>query len=323
LLFGIFGYLSGPLWLLFLLAFNAQLFFHRASGLSDITVRSWTPYLKISAAHHALLVFGLATFVLLVPKILALIDLALNRDRSASFGGVPRACLSAFLELVYSTLQAPVLMLWHTEFVVGALLGVSVSWKTQNRSAAGTTWGFAFRNHWKHSAIGLIWGIAIWRVDPLLLAWMSPILAGLLLAIPLTVWTSRSSAGERARKGRLFLTPEETEPSRDIRLLRSALAKAGAAEGGAEVPDAIADPYVNALHVSLLETAQADSTTPKALQSLAKNQPPIHALREKALAVGLEKLDAKERLYLLSDLESMRQLHREFWITQGTTGHLR
>src|SRR3954470_10414104 len=48
LLFGIVAYVSGPLWLLFLIAFNAQVFSHRASGLSDITVRSWTPYLKLS-----------------------------------------------------------------------------------------------------------------------------------------------------------------------------------------------------------------------------------------------------------------------------------
>jgi membrane glycosyltransferase len=265
-----------------------------------------------------LLVFGLATLVLLIPKILALLDLALDRERSAMFGGIPKACLSAFLELIYSTLQAPVLMLWHTEFVAGALLGVSVSWKTQNRSAAGTIWSFAFRNHWKHSAVGLIWGIAVWRVDPPLLAWMSPILAGLLLAIPLTVLTSRSSAGERARKSRLFLTPEETFPSEDIMLLRSALAEADANEGGAGVPDAIADPYVNALHISLLETAQADPTTSKSLQSLAKNQLPIQALREKVLAQGFDALTLKETLYLLSDLESMRWLHREFWMRPQT-----
>src|SRR6185436_19113654 len=205
LLFGIFGYLSGPLWLLFLIAFNAQLFFHQASGLSDITVRSWTPYLKLSAGHHALLVFGLATLVLLTPKILALVDLARDRERARAFGGMAKASLSAFLELVASTLQAPLLMLWHTKIVVSVLMGRSVSWKTQNRAADGTTWGYAFRNQWWQTLVGVVWGVAVWRAEPALLGWMSPVLFGMLLAIPFAVLTSRRTAGERARKVGLFL----------------------------------------------------------------------------------------------------------------------
>jgi membrane glycosyltransferase len=313
LLFGIFGYLSGPLWLLFLLAFNAQLFFHRASGLSDITVRSWTPFLKISAAHHALLVFGLATFILLIPKFLALIDLGLDRQRAKSFGGIGKAGFSALMELIYSTLQAPLLMLWHTEFVLSALLGVSVSWKTQNRAADGTTWAYAFRNHWKHTLAGLIWGLLIWRTDPALLGWMSPILAGLLLAMPLTVLASRSSAGARARQAGLFLTPEESQPSADLVALRSELSSASANKRETAVPVAIADPYVNALHVWLLQTAQSDPTTKNAMEALAKNQSNLESLRRKALERGLDALTVKEKLYLLSDLASMRQLHRELW----------
>lgn len=312
LFFGIFGYLSGPLWLLFLLAFNAQLFFHRATGLSDIAVRSWTPYLKISAAHHALLVFVLATFVLLIPKMLALIDLALDRDRARKFGGTSKACFSAFLELLYSTLQAPILMLWHTEFVASALLGRSVSWKTQNRSADGTTWSYAFRNHWKHTLVGLIWGAVIWRADPALLAWMTPVLLGMLLAIPLTVLTSRSSAGARTRKAGLFLTPEETSPSAGLILLREQLEKASGAEK-VPITNAVCDPYVNALHVLMLENAKADPTTSNALRMLAKDQPAVEVLREKVLESGFDSLTAKQKLYLLSDFESARWLHSELW----------
>src|SRR6185503_12831204 len=41
LLMGIFGYLAGPLWLLFLLTFNYALWAKEYSGLSDITVRAF------------------------------------------------------------------------------------------------------------------------------------------------------------------------------------------------------------------------------------------------------------------------------------------
>jgi membrane glycosyltransferase len=311
LLFGIFGYVSGPLWLLFLLAFNAQLFLQRSTGLSDITVGSRTSFLKLSAGQHAFLVFGLSLLVLLTPKILALIDLARDRERTKSFGGIWRASLSALLELLASTLQAPLLMLWHTQFVVSAFLGRSVSWKTQNRAAEGTPWGYAFRNHWKHALIGVVWAIVIWRTEPALLGWMTPVLLGLLLAIPFTVLTSRSSAGERARNAGLFLTPEETNPSAEIKLLRSALAEATPDQP--EIAEAIIDPFTNALHISLLQTAQGDPKTKDALKQLSSGQPSIESLRAKALEKGFGALTAKEKLYLLSDIASVQSLHRDHW----------
>jgi membrane glycosyltransferase len=312
LLFGIFGYLSGPLWLLFLLAFNAQLFLRQSTGLSDITVGSRASFLKLSAPHHAFLVFVLSLLVLLTPKILALIDLARARARAKSFGGMSRACLSALLELLASTLQAPLLMLWHTQFVFSTFLGRSVSWKTQNRAAEGTTWNYAFRNHWKHTLVGIIWAVAVWRAEPALLGWMTPVLLGLLFAIPFTVLTSRATSGERARKAGLFLTPEETNPSADIRLQRSALAEATTVKP--KIDQAIVDPYTNALHVSLLRSAQMDPTTKGALEQLLRGQPSIETLRAKVLENGLNSLNAKEKLYLLSDIAGVQSLHREFWM---------
>jgi membrane glycosyltransferase len=312
LLFGIFGYLSGPLWLLFLIAFNAQLFFHRATGLSDIAVRSWTGFLKLSPANHALLIFGLATLVLLTPKILALIDLARDRERARAFGGMAKASLSALLELIASTLQAPLLMLWHTQFVASALRGRSVSWKTQNRAADGTTWAFAFRNHWKHTLVGIVWGAVVWRMEPALLGWMTPVLLGMLLAIPFTVLTSRRTAGERARRMGLFLTPEETEPSEDVVRLRLALEQAEKSEV-VEICAAIADPYAHAVHVALLNSALNDPAMKGAIGKLAKDQVSLDELREKALREGLDSLTTKQLLYLLSDLEAVRAAHRELW----------
>ena len=50
LLLGIFGYLAGPLWLLFLLTFNWIWGFQKFTGLSNITVHAFTPYLNLSAS---------------------------------------------------------------------------------------------------------------------------------------------------------------------------------------------------------------------------------------------------------------------------------
>jgi membrane glycosyltransferase len=312
-IFGIFGFLTGPLWLLFLLAFNAQVFFQRQTGLSDITVQPWTPFLSLSATAHALLIFGLSTLVLLVPKILALIDLALDRRRAMLFGGVARASISAFLELLYSTLQAPLLMFWHTQFVVSTLLGRSVSWGTQNRQADGASWADSLREHWKHSFLGIVWGAMLWRIDPKLLAWFSPVLIGLLFAVPMTVFTSRRSAGERSRRMRLFLTPEETKPSREILELRSVLAEAEKSKSAVEPSTAISDPYLNALHISLLQRDERNESFRESFQKLAKDQSSIPTLREKVARDGWGVLNPKETLVLLSDSSTVRSMHHDFW----------
>jgi membrane glycosyltransferase len=165
--------------------------------------------------------------------------------------------------------------------------------------------------------IGLVWGGLVWATEPALRGWMTPVLLGMLMAIPLTTLTSRRSAGEKARKARLFLTPEETEPSANIRALRGALAEASrhsAAENvNMKISQAVVDPYINALHVSLLETGQADPATQSAIQRLSKGQAAVKSLRQKALKEGVESLTAKEKLYLLSDRESVQLLHRDFW----------
>ena len=45
LLLGIFGYLASPLWLAFLLTYNWMRLVQEYTGLSDITVRSFMPFI--------------------------------------------------------------------------------------------------------------------------------------------------------------------------------------------------------------------------------------------------------------------------------------
>jgi membrane glycosyltransferase len=123
-------------------------------------------------------------------------------------------------ETVFSTLHAPLLMLWHTRFVVTNLFGASVGWSQQRRGPDGTTWLSAIRRHWGHTLIGLVWGVFMWQLDQVLFWWFTPVFTGMVLSIPLSVWTSRRSLGARARKLGLFLTPEETKPPVELVSLR-------------------------------------------------------------------------------------------------------
>ena len=105
--------------------------------------------------------------VIMLPKLLALIDLANDWPRRRAFGGLARATVGVVGETIFSTLHAPLLMLWHTRFVVTNLLGISVGWAPQKRAADGTTWLFALRRHWGHTLIGLVWGAFMWWLDPI------------------------------------------------------------------------------------------------------------------------------------------------------------
>src|SRR5262249_35908173 len=102
LLMGIFGYLASPLWLLFLLTYNWTRVSHARTGLSEITVSSqlghFVPYLNINATAHAFLLFTICMTVLMLPKVLALIDLARDSRRRQEFGGLANATGGAVAE---------------------------------------------------------------------------------------------------------------------------------------------------------------------------------------------------------------------------------
>ena len=92
---GIWGYLAGPLWFLFLVTFNWMWGFEKYTGLSHITVHNFNPYLNLTGTEHALLIFVICMAVLMLPKVLALIDIVLDPPRrrapSAAWRGPPPA----------------------------------------------------------------------------------------------------------------------------------------------------------------------------------------------------------------------------------------
>jgi membrane glycosyltransferase len=317
---GIFGYLASPLWLLFLITFNWALQEKRQTGLSEIVVTNFTPFLKLTGQQHAFLLFIVCMGVLFLPKILALIDLAFDRARRRAFGGLQRATASALGETVFSSLHAPLQMLWHSKFVATNLIGMAgVQWGPQKRTAHGIEWSQAIRRHWGHTMIGVIWGLFVWHLDHPTFWWFLPVVAGMVCAIPLSVLTSRSSLGSRSRALGLFLTPEETGPPAELDTLRVRMAllektRTVAPAPGASIADAVLDPYVNAIHVSLLREKRLNPEYRDALNRLGVGKPEVRDLGEKLLSQGPETLNAQEKLLVLSDAEVMPWLHRQAWV---------
>ncbi len=177
----------------------------------------WRPELTI-----ALLT---TTGVLLVlPKFLSFALILRNRQ-AAGFGGALRLAAGIVLEIIFSTLVAPLRMWFHSKFVLLTLLGRQIKWSSQRRNDSETDWGEAVRQHGISSLIALIWmaGALYWNTT--LAWWLLPISISLLLAVPLSVYSSRVGLGRAIKRWHLFGIPEERCPPPVVQGLEKMLAK--------------------------------------------------------------------------------------------------
>jgi membrane glycosyltransferase len=115
------------------------------------------------------------------------------------------------------------MMLFQSLFVTAAFSGRSVAWEAQPRDDRGLSWREGLKRHAGQTLLGLIWAGAVFWIAPNFFWWLTPIFAGLAVAIPLSVLSSRSSLGLKLKHWGLFLTPEETRPPAELRRLRRAL----------------------------------------------------------------------------------------------------
>jgi membrane glycosyltransferase len=224
---GVMGYVSAPVWLVLLLLWTAE------SLRAELTPheyfppgRGLFPQWQESTLFQALTLLTLVLALIFVPRALAVVS-RLRQERRA-FGGTRRLLASVALEWVLSTLLAPVLMLEHARFVVGILFGKSVGWKAQPRGERGVGLREAVRRHGAALALGAAWGLLLIFVAPSLLWWMLPVLLGLVLAVPLSMLSSRVDLGQWARARGLLETPEERDPEPVLRRLRELVAESDA-----------------------------------------------------------------------------------------------
>jgi membrane glycosyltransferase len=227
---GVLSYLASPLWLLELLLSSTVIILQAVHGHRYFLPGSyglfprWPHYRDGEIA--ALLT--LTAVVLFLPKILAAVlalrDPALRRG----FGGAARLGASVVLEQLFSVLLAPAMMLFHTAFVMATLAGRSVGWHAQERGDRRVGLGEALHRHVWHLLIGVVWGALILKLAPRYTGWLTPVLLGMILSVPLTMLTSSVRLGRWLRRHRLLLTPEETQPPAELAALRRCMEHPGA-----------------------------------------------------------------------------------------------
>ncbi len=312
LLMGVMAYVSSPLWLLFLVLSTIHVF----NQLPD-TTRRFHPEIYTSVFGHtievpeSLSLFLFTLLLLFLPKVISVIVVLQSDANAQRFGGRGAVVVSAILETAQSVLLAPIHMLFNSRFVFSTLLGQGVSWIAQHRGAEdGTDWREAILTHGGQMVFGLIWGVSSFILLPTFFWWLSPVLAGLVLVIPLSIVLSKESLGRHARRIGLFLTPEETQPTYELRRLTQNLSECykhmrpiESLRADYGLLQAVLDPYINAVHVSMLRQRRPSE----------ESRDWFLLLRHRLLSEGPQHLTSKEKLALLLDAESMICLHEELW----------
>jgi membrane glycosyltransferase len=315
LLMGVMAYVSSPLWLLFLILGTVEMVNQSSSAPQDAALAfadTTSLFGYTVALPEALTLFSLTMLLLFLPKFVSVVVMLGRPAEVALYGGRGRLATSALLEAAVSMLLAPINMLFNTKFVVFTLLGQGVGWVAQKRAVDedGTDWREAIITHGVQTVFGVVWGVSSLILIPVYFAWLSPVLAGLVCSIPLSIFLSKTSFGRKARELGIFVTPDETSPPVELQLLEQNLAECYRhlppfeplrADYG--IMQAVLDPYINAMHVALLRQRRTSAVAREWFEKLQ-----ARLLRE-----GPGRFTTKEKMALLLDPQSMIRLHRELW----------
>ena len=209
-LLGAMGHLASVLWLLMLLAATGYVALAEA-GRGGALTRPDPPFSSWagSLAGPPFSLLAVTAVLLFLPKALALL-VALLRARKRH-GGSWRLGASWLLEVLFSVILAPLMMLYHTRFIGSILLGRDVRWDGRTRGGGEVAWRRAAREGWWITGAGVAWAAVTISASTGFFLWLTPIFAGLLLAPPLVRWTGSRRLGRLARKAGLWLVASETE----------------------------------------------------------------------------------------------------------------
>ncbi|SUO97168.1 glucans biosynthesis glucosyltransferase MdoH [Suttonella ornithocola] len=223
---GILSYVMSPIWMLMMLVgmlITAQALFIQPEYF-PVAYQLFPDWPTFDAKKMQSLFF-IALGLLLLPKFFGwLINLILPNKRQM-FGGGKALTKGFLLELLLSTLYAPMMMLIQTHHVFDILLGRDSGWRTQNRAGKLMSWKEAIYHTIRYVIAGILPLSALIWLAPNQIIWLSPVLAGL-LASP---WLARNSGnirlGQKLAYKHYLLTPEEVDPPVILRkaLLREKL----------------------------------------------------------------------------------------------------
>lgn len=181
--FGAFAYLSSLVWLGLLFCTSLLVGYQAIDDNSS--------HILPQSLSLGLLVVTLG--MLLAPKFFGLLLTCWQCPQI--FGGRLRLIASTLLEIVFAALIAPLMMAWHSLFIINVLIGRSVEWQTQHRGERSLSWKETWRHTGWMTLCGIAWAGVIVLFSPSAFGWLTPAWLGLVGAAPLVKYSSSGTWG--------------------------------------------------------------------------------------------------------------------------------
>ena len=214
LMIGIGQYFTAPMWAMLMLVGLAIPLLDAGLGWERWSLTGFSParYWREQDPERFVWVFVFTMAILLAPKLLGFVAMLFDRAQRRGCGGALRAFASLLLETVLAALMAPITMYVQARGVAEVLAGRDSGWEVQRRDDGTLPWSALVRSYGGMTLLGLLLGGLAYAVSPMMVAWMSPVIAGLVLSIPIVALTSSRDAGQRLRRAGIFQIPEEVAP---------------------------------------------------------------------------------------------------------------
>jgi membrane glycosyltransferase len=217
---GAVSYLLSPAWFVLLVFWallgvdaetNVISYFNEANPFFP----DWPPAMShIDSAVFLVIMYAM----LLTPKMAGAGIIAATPRATRVFGG-HQAFLTAFVvEVALSIAYAPILMIQQTRAVLRALTSGSEPWAPQRRDARGYPLRTLIAFHWVETVLGLV--LLAGLVAGLISLWLVPIVASLVMAVPLSALSSLNLA-RRAPEGFRLDSPYTLREPRIVTSARS------------------------------------------------------------------------------------------------------
>ncbi|WP_052074453.1 glucans biosynthesis glucosyltransferase MdoH [Shewanella mangrovi] len=311
---GIMSYLSSPFWLMLILSgllLALQAHYIRPEYFTDQF--SLFPKWPVMDSERALRLFYITMGILFAPKIFGSLLLLTDKNYCRILGGRIRVMGSIVLEIIVSALIAPIMMFIHCGAVFSILSGKDSGWAPQRRDDGSLPWKDVLYRHRWHMVLGVLMTYFAYLDSWTLLAWLSPALLGLWIAVPLSMLTASQTFGKWVKSKKLLATPEEIEPPELI--LAAAEARKAYEHSLQQIwalPDLLKQPALMQLHMAIMDKlpTHIPGGQIEALDAIARVKVQEAQSQNSLLSV----LDNKERSYVLGNpllLEVMQRLPKE------------
>ena len=227
---GIMAYVASPIWALFLIT---GILAPVIAGDPDyFPVQGLPVFPRIMELQALTLLTGVAG-LLIGPKLLIVLRGAVTRG-NRSFGGTIAALGGSVLEIVLSSIMAPLMLLYQTRSVIQVLLGADSGWPAANREADAVSLGEAWAASWWICVTGCLTFGATYELAPDLVYWVLAVAAPAMVAPLLIHLTSTPASGALFSRFGLLRTPQEMKAMPVITEQEAVLARWRAGDGLAE-----------------------------------------------------------------------------------------